>query len=186
MQNRIFHENERLTASRHLRDLFNAQNATELKIAFDAFSLPLEIDEETLEALFNRYFVGPMEPLADPFASVYLESEGAVMGESTLHIRNLYATMGFVYPMENTIPEDHIGVELDAYYQLIYLEEVKHISYLRELRHYFLHEHLAVWVPLFIERARRGDDESSRAIHLILNELESFLTKETTTTRSFE
>lgn len=175
----------RLNTVKQLRDFFNAQNSVELKKAFDAFSLTLVIEEEELETLFNRYFVGPMEPVADPFASIYLDDQDVVMSESTLHVRNLYDAMGFTYPLKNVVPEDFIGVELDAYYQLVYLEEEKNLTYLSELRHYFLHEHMVVWMMPFIERAYGKRSEASNAIHLVLNELKSFLIRETTTTRSF-
>lgn len=171
--------NNRLTSIQLLRDFFNAQDSVELKKAFDAFSLPINIDEESLETLFNHYFIGPMEPIADPFASIYLDEQDVVMSESTMHIRKLYETMGFEYPLKNIVPEDFIGVELDAYYQLVYLEEIENVTYLSELREYFLHEHMAVWLMQFIERARGEQTDMGNAIHLILNELKLFLIRET-------
>lgn len=186
MQNHLLPRSERLETLKRLRDFFNAHTSQSLKEAYDAFSLEHSIDEDELEILFNRYFVGPMEPIADPFASVYIDDPQSVMTQSTLHVRSLYETMGFFYPLKNIVPEDHIGVELDAYYQLIYLEEVKNVAYLSELRYYFFHEHIAVWMPQLIERAMHGRSEGDNAIHFILNELKSFLIRETTTTRSHE
>jgi len=89
--------------------------------------------------------------------------------------------MGFTNPLKNIIPDDHLGVELDAYYQLLYLEEAKEIAYLRELRHYFLHEHLSLWVPRFIERALEQSEHDSKAMIFILLQLKSLLIRETTT-----
>lgn len=171
----------RLNDVKHLRDIFNAQNSKALKVAFDALNSSIEISEEDLEVQFNRYFVGPMEPVADPFASVYLDNPDVVMSQSTLQVRELYETMGFTYPLKNVIPEDHLGVELDAYYQLLYLEEAKEITYLSELRHYFLHEHIHLWVPHFIERALKESEHDSKAITFILLQLKSLLIRETTT-----
>ena len=65
----------RLDACKYLRDIFNAQNSKALKKAFDALGSSITISEEELEVAFNRYFVGPMEPIADPFASVYLDKD---------------------------------------------------------------------------------------------------------------
>ena len=89
--------------------------------------------------------------------------------------------MGFTFPLQNQIPDDHLGVELDAYFQLLYLEEVRELDYLSELRHYFLHEHLNVWIPLFIKRVHAHTEEHSEAISFILSQLTSFLIRETTT-----
>lgn len=173
-----------LAQIQHLRDFFNAQDTNELSMAFDRFDFPIHVEEEELETLFNRYFVGPMEPLAAPYASIYIDDPDVVMGKSTLLVRKLYETMGFTYPLKNSVPEDYIGTELDAYYQLLYLEEVKQNTYLSELRHYFLHEHLAQWIPKFCETIMGQRSEASNAIHFIILELKSLLIRETTTTRS--
>ena len=171
----------RLERIRQLRDIFNAQNSKELKKAFDVLNPSNEILEDDLEAQFNRYFVGPMETIADPFASIYLDNADGVMSKSTLHVRELYDTMGFTYALKNVIPEDYLGIELDAYYQLLYLEETQKIHYLSEMRHYFLHEHLVKWLPLFITRALEHSDNPSPAITFIVLQLKSLLIRETTT-----
>ena len=174
----------RLDDVKHLRDIFNAQNSQELKRAFDALHSCIEISEEDLEVQFNCYFIGPMEPIADPFASIYIDDPDVVMSKSTLHVRELYETMGFTYSLKNVVPEDHLGVELDAYYQLLFLEEAKEITYLSDLRHYFLHEHLALWIPRFLERGLAQSEHASAAMIFILMQLKSLLIRETTTTRS--
>ena len=79
----------RLDDVKHLRDVFNAQNSQALKKAFDSLGSFITISEEDLEVAFNRYFVGPMEPVADPFASVYLDNPDVVMSKSTLQVREL-------------------------------------------------------------------------------------------------
>ncbi|MDD2383071.1 MAG: molecular chaperone TorD family protein [Sulfurospirillaceae bacterium] len=172
---------KRLQMSKTLRDIFTSQDSTSLKIAFDALESPIAISEELLESDFNRYFIGPLSPIADPFSSIYLDELDQVMSKSTLKVRALYETMGFSFPQQNQIPDDHIGIELDAYYQLLYIEEVKNIDYLRELRHYFLHEHLNLWIPLFIERALACKEGPSKAMVYILTQLKSFLIRETNT-----
>jgi len=178
------HDTLRLDEIKHLRDIFNAQNSKELKVAFDALNSSIEISQEDLEIQFNRYFVGPMETVADPFASVYLDNPDVFMSKTTLHVRELYETMGFTYSFKNVIPEDHLGVELDAYYQLLFLEIAKEITYLSDLRHYFLHEHLALWIPRFLERGLAQSERDSKAMTFILLQLKSLLIRETTTTRS--
>ncbi len=169
----------RLERIQHLRDIFLSQDASSLKSAFDALAPNTTISEEKLEADFNRFFIGPMLPVADLFASAYLDDPEVIMSKSTLKIRALYETMGFTFALQNQIPEDHLGVELDAYYQLLYVEELKHMTYLRELRHYFLHEHLGLWIPLFLERINNSKAEPSDAMGIILTELQAFLIQET-------
>ena len=164
-----------------LRDIFLSQDATSLKRAFDAFGSGVVVSQENLETDFNRFFIGPSLPVAELFASTYLDDPEVIMSKSTLAIRALYETMGFTFALQNQIPEDHLGVELDAYYQLLYVEETKHIDYLRELRHYFLHEHLHLWIPLFIARIEAFDAYKSDAINYILTELKAFLVQETNT-----
>ena len=172
---------KRLLAIKTLRDIFISKDSHSLKIAFDALESKIAISEESLESDFNRYFIGPLSPIADPFSSIYLDDLDQVMSKSTLKVRALYETMGFTFPQQNQIPDDHIGIELDAYYQLLYIEEVKNIDYLSELRHYFLHEHLNLWIPLFIEKALTCKESPSDAMVYILLQLKSFLIRETNT-----
>lgn len=172
---------DRLKIIKALRDIFMSQNSRSLKIAFDSLSSSIVTDEKDLEADFNRYFVGPFSPIADPFSSIYLDEQEQVMSKSTLEVRALYEIMGFTFPLQNQIPDDHIGIELDAYYQLLYVEELEGNDYLSELRLYFLHEHLAKWVPLFIERGLTCKDSASEAMVFILLQLKSFLIRETNT-----
>lgn len=171
----------RLQEVKLLRDIFTSHDSHTLKVAFDGLKSGISISEETLEADFNRYFVGPFSPIADPFSSVYLDDPDVVMSKSTLHVRELYETMGFTFPLQNKIPDDHLGIELDAYYQLLYIEEVKDMDYLFDLRNYFLHEHLNQWVPQFIAKALQNEEFNSEAIVFILHKLKSLLIRETNT-----
>lgn len=171
----------RLQEVKLLRDIFASQDSHALKLAFDGFKSDIDTSEALLESDFNRYFVGPFSPIADPFSSVYLDDSDVVMSKSTLHVRELYETMGFTFPLQNKIPEDHLGIELDAYYQLLYIEEVKDMDYLFDLRNYFLHEHLNQWVPQFIAKALKNEEFNSEAIVFILHKLKSLLIRETNT-----
>lgn len=89
----------RLQEVKLLRDIFTSHDSHTLKAAFDGLKSGISISEETLESDFNRYFVGPSSPLADPFSSVYLDDPDVVMSKSTLHVRELYETMGFTFPV---------------------------------------------------------------------------------------
>lgn len=103
-----------------LRDFFFATDGAALRRAFEALALPGSPplppapawDEE--EYLFNRLFVGPGPVAAPPYASVYLETERRLMGEATLFAREAYAVLGLASPWQGSLPDDHIGLELDA------------------------------------------------------------------------
>lgn len=154
-----------------LRDFFAAENATNMQSAYErlmALSLdcPMvqsnkdwpNIDWTTTEYDFNRLFVGPKEVIAPPFASVYLESKGILMGEHTVQMRELIHSLGLASPHEGSIPEDFLPYELEVL-SILYalLDEHKqnqeiHTALLQAIE--WLEGHLALWLPLFVERAR--------------------------------
>jgi TorA maturation chaperone TorD len=163
-----------------LRDFFIAQNSSELIRAYEGLSeavpgpVPTPQDWEAVEYAYNRLFVGPKTVVAPPFASIYIQDEPFIMGETTLEVRRLYQMVGLVSPWEGTLPEDHLSLELDAclYIQagLVHSGSEKLFSLYR----YFLDEHMARWIPLFVARVY----EASRvpeAIHWTCRELEKWL-----------
>lgn len=107
---------------------------------------------------FNRLFVGPKEVVAPPFASVYLESKGILMGEHTVQMRELMHELGLAIPNEGSIPEDFLPYELEVLsilYTLLEEHKEKQELYNALLETIeWLEDHLASWLPLFMERAR--------------------------------
>jgi TorA maturation chaperone TorD len=108
------------------------------------------------EYAFNRLFVGPMAPQAPPYASVYLEPEPRLMGTSTLQARHLYQMVGLVCPWQDTMPDDHLSLELDACLRIRQGALAEASSDLTEIYAYFLTQHLAGWLPLFSRRVREA------------------------------
>lgn len=166
-----------------LRDFFAARDAAELEAAYAYLSdwvsppLPPVTDWRQVGFAFNRLFVGPRPPLAPPFASIYLEAEPQLMGQSTLQVRQLYQLIGLSSPWQGHIPEDHLSFELDAYRQMsAALAEVPS-SELAALRDYFLTSHLILWLPQFLARARAAEAVPP-AILVMLSQLETWLTQE--------
>ena len=129
---------------------------------------------EEAEFVFNRLFVGPMALQAPPYASYYLEPEPQLMGKTTLKIRRLYEMAGLVSPLQGSLPDDHLGVELDAALGLLTLAERFDVEEPRALWRYFLHEHLASWVPRFLDQARNAES-GHPAIDLALDRLEAWM-----------
>ncbi|EPR38648.1 TorD-like chaperone, partial [Desulfovibrio sp. X2] len=95
-------------------------------------------------------------------------------GEATRTAAAIYATLGLAVPDAGSLPEDHLAFELDA---VLAFHEVFRRSgagaespELVALWGYFLFDHLARWVPLFLSRIRQAQDvpaEIRRAASLL-------------------
>lgn len=119
--------------------------------------------EQNLDVLaidFSRLFVGPFKLLAPPYGSVYLDSGARVMGESTAGARNRYRQAGLDFSDKIKEAPDHIALELEFMYFLIFQEtealaredaEAARASMHGQLS--FLTYHLGAWVDEFTVRA---------------------------------
>ena len=170
-----------------LRNFFLAQSGQDIASACTAlakdskFSSEIAgMDWEAAEFAFNKLFVGPMALQAPPYASAYLETEPQLMGESTLKVRRIYEMAGLSFPLQGRLPDDHVGVELDAALGLSCLAERLEMEEPRALWQYFFHEHLAAWLPQFIKRARKAE-AGHPAVDLALDHLEAWLNHQETT-----
>ena len=141
-----------------LRDFFSAGCAAELADAMPAFREEAlsEAEVRELEFEFNRLFVGPDAVPAPPFASIYLEKEPQLMGRCMLDVRELYLGLGLSVP-EGGAPDDFLPYELEAWVRLGALEgEVtaqEGRKAVHEARRWLVLEHMALWLPAFLERA---------------------------------
>ena len=142
-----------------LRDFFISRQSSEIAKACNALShecmasVPIATTNwPDVEFAFNKLFVGPQAVLAPPFASVYLESEPHVMGETTLMVRRLYQTVGLVSPWEGKLPDDHISLELDACLHMRTGLLKSGSAALGDIYSYFLNEHMARWIPVFVAK----------------------------------
>lgn len=122
-------------------------------------------DEEELLIEYASLFVGPYELKAPPYGSIYLDGERRVMGDSTLKVIKLYEEAGLV--MDRSFKElpDHIAVELEFMYYLIYKEaealehsDGEQARAFREMRNQFLKQYLGPWVPPFCEKIKQSTD----------------------------
>ncbi len=76
-----------------------------------AAALPA-VDPDALRHEFWHLF-GTLGPAAaPPWQSVYLDREGALMGEETLRVRALYARFGLEAEQALAVTDDHIAVQL--------------------------------------------------------------------------
>jgi putative dimethyl sulfoxide reductase chaperone len=141
-----------------LRDFFLARDAAELKSAYADLACtppgrdaPTVADWDELEFAFNRLFVGPRAPLAPPFASYYMDGERTLMGPTTLLVREMRRASGLTSPLEHSVPDDHLGLELDAYLCPRQMRPSPHAPELQVVRDCLL-MHLGTWLPRFAAR----------------------------------
>lgn len=140
-----------------IRDFFLADNAYKLEQAYAQLTeslqgmSPVERDWQEVEFAFNRLFVGPAALQAPPFSSVYLDAQGLVMGQTTLDVREMYATLGLESPWKNLLPDDHISLELDAVLAMNHIANQVDDEEIKTLQARFM-EHMKKWVPLFANR----------------------------------
>lgn len=169
-----------------LRDYFIAENSQAMKNAWETLSrstrpeLPVIQDWDEAEFSFNRLFTGPRALEAPPYASVYLQNEPNLMGETTMYVRQVYQQMGLVSPWKNSLPDDHISLELDALL-IIHKLSLEHDSQeLKDLRKSFILGHFCVWVQKFCEKISSSQSchKTSATAATLLNQLlETDLTK---------
>ena len=102
-----------------------------------------------LEGEYVRLFVNALpEVPCPPYASVYLE--GALMGESTARVRDLYRRWG----VDTEELPDHFAVEC-AFLGVLEGAPVEDRRARADLD--WLVEHLAAWTPEFFDRVERHD-----------------------------
>ncbi len=113
---------------------------------------------EILRIEYARLFVGPFSLPAPPYGSVYMENERKVMGDSSMDAKRIYQSFGL--DMSNSIKEvpDHVSVELEFMFFLIY-KEIESIQsnaseQAQELIYHqksFLSDHLNMWIADFTD-----------------------------------
>ncbi len=169
-----------------LRDFFISRDASEMAQAYrsimEAVETPAPIPEdwESIEFAYNRLFVGPKAILAPPYASVYLDSEPQIMGVSTMRARQIYGMLGLTSPWKGSLPDDHLSLELDASIHLKTALSKSDSEEMKALWHYFLIDHLGLWIPRFVKRIQAGKSVP-KAILFAADQLMDWLGKEIST-----
>jgi len=112
---------------------------------------------------YTRLFLGPNHIIAKPYGSVWLEGQNSVMGDSTMAVQKLYQEGGFDMSEDFREVPDHVAVELEFLYLLIYREneaqrngEAEALREKAALRKRFLDEHLGRWIGPFTAAMRDG------------------------------
>ena len=120
---------------------------------------------EDLAVEYARLFVGPYELMAPPYGSVYLDHERRVMGDSTMEVIKIYKEAGLSIDQDFKELPDHIAVELEFMYYLIYQEaealekgQSDKALALRETQGLFLNRFLKPWVPNLCDRIKASTE----------------------------
>lgn len=105
---------------------------------------------------YTRLFLGPLDVLARPYGSAWLENEKTLMGETTQAVAELYREGGFGIDDDFTELPDHIAVELEFLYLLLYREHEAQLAEdpdrthaISDLKRRFLDQHLGRWIKPF-------------------------------------
>lgn len=118
---------------------------------------------ESLLVDYTRLFLGPVNAVAQPYGSIWLDAEKTVMGSSTMAVLDMYGQGGFEMEDDFQEPPDHIAAELEFLYLLIFRENAAHrngrseaLTTIAGLRKRFLDEHLGRWVGPFTAAVKVG------------------------------
>ncbi|EJL3754440.1 molecular chaperone TorD family protein [Escherichia coli] len=132
-----------------LRDFFLAHDREELINVLKKLNCQTKQISDDIEYEFNSLFTGPGKLLAAPYASVYLDKDKLLMGNSTLSVRNFMLNYGVGVGGNINIPDDHISCEIE-FIILLLSKSQGDKQFLKALRQ-FCNEHFHLWVPPFIE-----------------------------------
>ncbi|MBO8159224.1 molecular chaperone TorD family protein [Thermosyntropha sp.] len=153
----VYPEEERLNQNRqNMLNLVQFTEGSDLTdiIEFKNLLKSGYFELEKLEVDFTRLFInGVPTAKAHPFAGWYMGDE-IVFGESDRSILNFYAAYGLNYDLSQSIPADHILVELE--FIAVMLEEYEKSRqglYLKAVEE-FIDGHVTKWVPFFAKEIR--------------------------------
>jgi len=77
---------------------------------------------EELLVDYAKLFIGPNELIAPPYGSIYLDKGRKVMGDSTIKTMEVYREAGLAINDDFKELPDHIAVELEFMYYLVFKE----------------------------------------------------------------
>jgi TorA maturation chaperone TorD len=134
-----------------------AEHARRLGAAFAAQDL------QTLLVDYTHLFLGPVQTLARPYGSVWLSGETTLMQDSSMAVLELYGQGGFEIDEAFRELPDHVAVELEFLYLLIFnLNRARRegdadaASATAALQQRFLAQHLGAWIGPFCAAVQAG------------------------------
>lgn len=120
-------------------------------------------DMETLLVDYTALFIGPGQPRAMPYASFWLTDDQSMRHEATVAVLDFYEQGGFDVSDELHELPDHIAVELEFLYLLIFarnqaqrIGNVDDLAAADALQRRFVVEHLNAWLGDFATAVKAG------------------------------
>ena len=115
-----------------------------------------------LQTDYARLTIGPAQPLAPPWESVYFNEDHMIFQEQTVQVRSWYRRFGLEPEKLHQEPDDHVGLELSFLAYLAGLglqaleaqDEPRLLSTIQSQRQ-FLAEHPMKWVPAWCARVEQ-------------------------------
>jgi TorA maturation chaperone TorD len=114
---------------------------------------------------YARLFIGPFALIAPPYASVYIDKEKRLMGDSTMAVLRFYQEAGLSIDEDMQVPPDHIAIELEFMHYLLAQEaiadekqEPDQVEHLQTLQADFCNRFLNPWVADFCSAIRKGTE----------------------------
>ena len=108
---------------------------------------------------YAELFVGPRPPLAPLYESVYVGAVKRLNTDVTMNVRDFYERHGFTVVKRNSVPNDHMGYELEFMSRLCAREAQAYLdgdssaaAAARKNQQAFLKQHVCVWAGLFADR----------------------------------
>lgn len=152
-------------AEEHLFDsMLAAASAIDPDLAASARKLGAAFAAQDLQTLLVDYtalFIGPSQPRAMPYASFWLTDDASMRHEATAAVLDFYAQGGFEVGEELHELPDHVAVELEFLYLLIYAENQAQpgassdeLRVASALHRRFVVEHLGAWIGSFAAAIR--------------------------------
>ncbi|MHB1124260.1 MAG: TorD/DmsD family molecular chaperone [Ramlibacter sp.] len=128
---------------------------------------------EDIQVEYTRLFIGPQEPPVLLYASCHLLPTRSVMSEETLAVRDAYGKSGLVVERLNSLPDDHLGVELEFLFALTRAaadsDDATEAMRLVAGRSEFIRRHLAPWAgQVADEISKESQDPFFRALASLL------------------
>ena len=120
-------------------------------------------DMETLLVDYTALFIGPAQPRAMPYASFWLTDDQSMRHDATMAVLDFYEQGGFDVSEDLHELPDHVAVELEFLYLLIFAQSqaqldgnAEELAAANALHRRFAVEHMGAWIGPFTEAIESG------------------------------
>ena len=125
-------------------------------------------DFDEIQRAYAKLFLGPFEIQAPPYASYYLEPTKQLMGEISAWVSEKYAEAGLEPGVAPTELPDHISLEFEYLYYVLFNYISKEDKHWLDSYSTFLKQHMDQWVDSF---AAQIDNANSHPFYKVLGQL---------------